>query len=439
MRKYLAIDIGASNGRHISGRVENGRIILEEIYRFPNGMTEREGSLCWDMDALFNHVKTGISKCGNPVSVGIDTWGVDFILIDSRGAALGPAVAYRDKRTAGMDAEVEKIIPLPEHYERTGTQKQPFNTIYQLMALKLNSPELLGQADCMLLIPDYLHYRLTGEKRAEYSVASTTGLLNAVSGDWDWDIIGRLGLARGIFPPVAHGALTSHDTAGAFLSIPAQDENAAFISSGTWSLLGIMTSAPILTERARQAGFTNEGGYGGQPRFLKTIMGMWMIQSVRKELEGNPPYEELADMASRSDYAGLVDVKDSVFYAPESMSAAITQKCAEAGYPPPKTAGDILKCCYCSLANEYAKGIRELEALTGRVFTSINIVGGGSRNDFLNRLTARVTGKTVYAGPSEGTALGNIISQMLLNGELPDIRTAHEVIRSSFDIKEIKP
>jgi rhamnulokinase len=443
MGYYLAIDIGASGGRHILGRLENGKLVLEEIYRFRNVMAERDGSLCWDAEALFAELQTGIRLCEGmgkpPVSVGVDTWGVDFVLLDPSGKAAGPAVAYRDGRTEGMDAEVEKRVPYAEHYARTGTRKEPFNTVYQLMSLKLNSPELLERADCMLLMPDYMHYRLTGEKRAEATVASTTGLLGAQTRDWDWEIIDRLGFPRRIFPPVAQGAVPSHDTASAFLSVPAGDENAVYISSGTWSLLGVMTGSPVVTGAAREAGFTNEGGYGGRNRLLKTIMGMWMIRSVRNELPDKPSYDELVRLARESGYGGVVAVNDPAFYAPESMSCAVRQKCVEAGYPPPGTPGDTLRCVCVSLAREYARGIRELETLTGEKYTSVNIIGGGSRNGLINQLTANASGLPVYAGPAEGTALGNILSQMLQSGELPDMQTARGIVRNSFEIKEFLP
>ena len=436
--KYMAIDIGASSGRNIIGTLDNGRISLEEVHRFPNGAAERGGTLCWDVEGLLAEVKTGLEKCGCR-GAGIDTWGVDFVLLDKDGGILGDTVAYRDSRTNGMDAEVERLVPYEEHYTITGIQKQLFNTVYQLMALKINDPALLEHADCMLLMPDYLHYRLYGEKRSEYTIASTTGLVSAETRDWAWPIIDRLGFPRRIFQPIAHGLTPSHDTASAFLAVPAKDKHSVYISSGTWSLLGVLSDTTILTEEARKAGFTNEGGYGGTFRFLKNIMGLWMIQSVQSELPDNPSYAILEQQARESVYDGLVDVNSSVFFAPESMSRAVTQKCIEAGQAPPDNTGDILRCIYRSLAREYAGSIRELETLTGRRYTSINIIGGGSQDSFLNELTAKTSGLPVYAGPVEGTALGNIVSQMLRSGELPDIQTAHKIIRNSFDIKEYLP
>ena len=439
MRRYLAIDIGASSGRHILGSLRDGAIVLEEIHRFDNGMTERGGAQCWDIGALVAEVKAGLAKCAAPESFGVDTWGVDFVLLDADGQLLGDAVAYRDSRTGGMDAEVEKIVPLSEHYARTGIQKQIYNTVYQLTALKRKNPALLEQAARLLLMPDYLHYRLSGEKRTEYTHASTTGLVSAITRDWDWELIERLGFPRRLFLPVTHGLTPSHDTAGAFLAVPAKDENAVCISSGTWSLLGILSDAPILTEAAREAGFTNEGGYGGKYRFIKNIMGLWMVRSVRDELPDKPSYAVLERQARQSGYNGLVSVNDAAFFAPESMSRAVAQKCAEAGYPPPGGTGDVLRCVYRSLAREYADSVRELETLAGKRYTSISIIGGGSKDSFLNELTAKASGLPVYAGPTEGTAIGNIVSQMLRSGELPDIQTAREVIRNSFAVREFPP
>jgi rhamnulokinase len=436
MRHYLAIDIGASSGRHLWGCLEEGRLILEETHRFPNGMSERNGSLCWDTDAIVSDVTAGIRKSKRCDSIGIDTWAVDFALLDADGNLLGDTVAYRDSRTDGMDAEVERLIPFEEHYARTGIQKQPFNTVYQLMALKRTSPGLLEAADSMLLIPDYIHYRLNREKRSEYTNASTTGLLNAGTRDWDWEMIDRLGFPRRIFQPVGYDLTPSHDTAAAFLMA---DSDSVLISSGTWSLLGIAGDRPILTETARKAGFTNEGGFGGKIRFLKNIMGLWMIQSIQKELPGSLSFTEMRDMARMSGYDGLVDVNDAAFFAPDSMMNAVIQKCTEAGYARPNGAGDLLRCVYLSLAREYARSVRELERITGRTYRSIRIIGGGSKNDFLNELTAQATGLPVYAGPAEGTAIGNIVSQMIKSGELPNLGAAHEAIRAGFPPAEFLP
>ena len=463
MRYYLAIDIGASSGRHILGHMENGKILLEEIHRFPNGMINKGSELCWDINALFSEIMTGMKKCTAlkkiPVSVGVETWGVDFILLDKAGNVLGNTVAYRDGRTDGMDMEVYKHVPENELYARTGIQKQSFNTIFQLMALKTKSPRLLEQADSLLLVPDYLHGLLCGVRKTEYTNATTTGLVNATGKDWDGDIISRCGYPRGIFQEIVPagtvlGTLTeavikevgfdcyvvlppTHDTASAFLAVPAMSNASVYISSGTWSLMGVERSEPITTAASRIANFTNEGGYEYRFRYLKNIMGLWMIQSVRRELGGSLSFPEIAEMAKASDYQGVIDVDANRFLAPASMMDAVKEACREKGQPPPESGGDILNCIYRSLALSYARTIKELEELTGKRYTSINIIGGGSQDGYLNELTARACSLPVYTGPVEGTALGNIVSQMIKAGDLSGVEAARDGIRNSFEIKEV--
>ena len=470
MRYSLAIDIGASSGRHILGGLEDGKLRLWEVHRFPNGMTERHGRLCWDVDALFAEVILGLQKCAAlgkiPQSVGIDTWGVDFVLLDAEGNRLDDAVAYRDSRTDGMDMETHRRVSEVELYARTGIQKQKFNTLYQLMALKAQTPSLLERAEGLLMIPDYLHYRLCGARKTEYTNATTTGLCGAASRDWDGEAIGRLGFPRKLFqeiaPPgtVLGGFIQSvrqsvgfdcavvlpptHDTASAFLSVPSQAGPsqagpAVTISSGTWSLLGALTDVPVLTEAARNAGFTNEGGTGGQYRFLKNIMGLWMVQSIRSELLGKPSFDALEQAARSSAYHGQVNVNDAAFFAPESMTQTVIEKCREAGFPAPNSTGDILRCVYRSLAAEYARSVKELEGLTGRRYTRVSIVGGGCQDRCLNELTAQACGLPVFSGPVEGTAVGNLVCQMIRSGQLPDEEAARAVIRNSFEITEVQP
>lgn len=465
MRTYLAIDIGASSGRHVLGTLQDGRILLEEIHRFSNGTVVKDGVLCWDLDALFIEIITGMKKCAAlgkiPVSVGIDTWGVDFVLLDKDNKLLGDTVAYRDSRTDGMDAEVFQCVPEEELYTRTGIAKQSFNTIYQLMAVKNKTPALLESADSLLLIPEYLHYLLCGIKKTEYTIATTTGLVNAAAKTWDDEIISRCGFPRKIFgdlipPGTVLGWLTeqvrnevgfncsvvlppAHDTASAFLAVPAKDDTSVYISSGTWSLLGVERPEPITTESSRKAGFTNEGGYCYRFRYLKNIMGLWMIQSIRRELGESIGFPELAGMAKASDYQGLVDVNSKRFFAPESMINAVREECRGNGQPVPQHTGDILKCVYQSLARSYAQTVNELELLTGTRYTSINIVGGGCQDGYLNELTAEACCLPVYAGPVEGTALGNIVSQMINCGELRCVSDARKTISRSFDIRDAKP
>lgn len=478
-RYYLAIDIGASSGRHILGRVENGRILLEEVYRFDNKQVSRGGHDCWDMDNLWQGILGGLKACKAlgkiPITMGIDTWAVDFALLDAEDNPVGDVVAYRDGRTEGMDAKVSEVISPEALYAKTGIQKQLFNTIYQLVALKQEHPDELERAQSLLMIPDYFHFLLTGVKKQEYTNASSTNLLNAAEKTWDRDLIDALGLPQRLFgelslPGTVVGHFTpeiqaevgfdctvvlpaTHDTGSAFLAVPAQDDQAAYLSSGTWSLLGVENEEPITTEASRRANFTNEGGAWYRFRYLKNIMGLWMIQSIRRELNGVAyvagreskyadgrkwGFPDLIAAAERAqDFPSVVDVDDASFLAPESMIDAVKAFCEKTGQPVPATVGEIMQTVYRSLTRRYAEAIAELQALTGKTYTSINVVGGGCQDMYLNRMTARTTGLPVYAGPVEGTAIGNLIVQMISAGEFRDLQEARASIRTSFDIKEV--
>ena len=469
MNYHLAVDIGASSGRHILGHVEEGRIVLEEIYRFENRLHPRGGRLCWDLEALFGEVAAGLAACKAagkiPATMGIDTWAVDFVLLDKSGRVLGDTVAYRDGRTAGMDRRVEEKVSPEELYARTGIQKQIFNTIYQLMAVREQEPELLEQADRFLMVPEYLNYRLTGRMENEYTNATSTGLVNAREKTWDRELLHRLGYPEHLFgtlrmPGLKLGGLlpeireksgfdctvllpATHDTGSAFLAVPAKEEGGLFLSSGTWSLLGVENPDPITSEESRKLNFTNEGGYRYRYRYLKNIMGLWMIQSVRRELSGTGEKVSFAELeaAAReaSGFPSRVDVNDGCFLAPESMTDAVKAFCARTGQRVPETVGELMACIYRSLAQSYAETVRELGALTGRRYTALNIVGGGSKDGYLNELTAQAVGLPVYAGPAEGTALGNLMVQMIETGELPDLEAARKAERRSFTIQEYKP
>jgi len=481
MEYYLAIDIGASSGRHILGSVQNGRLVLEEVYRFDNGQVRKNGHDCWDMDKLWSGILEGLKACKAlgkiPRTVGIDTWAVDFVLLDKDDKLTGDAVAYRDGRTEGMDKVLEAGISPEKLYGRTGIQKQLFNTVYQLLALKQEYPEQLEAAESLLMIPDYFNFLLTGIKRQEYTNATSTNLVNAHEKTWDLEIISHLGLPTKIFgelsmPGTVVGDFSreiqeyagfnatvilpaTHDTGSAFLAVPAKDENAVFLSSGTWSLLGVENEAPITSEASRLQNFTNEGGAWYRFRYLKNIMGLWMIQSIRRELNGVSYVEgkerreagerqwsftDLIKAAeSAQDFNSIVDVDDPSFLAPESMTQAVRDFCAVTGQAVPETVGEIMQCVYISLSRRYAEAIEGLQKLTGKSYTSINIVGGGCQDMYLNRLTAKATGLPVYAGPVEGTAIGNLIVQMMRGGVFADLQTARNAVRESFDIKEILP
>lgn len=461
MKKYyLAVDIGASSGRHMLGWLENGRLYTEEIHRFPNGMTRKNGRLCWNLDALFEEIKMGLSKCGKagkiPSYMGIDTWGVDFVLLDESGAVLGDTVGYRDSRTDGMDRIVESAVLPEELYRRTGIQKQPFNSVYQLMAIKKENPEYLEKAADFLLVPDYLNYLLTGKKVSEYTNATTTNLVNARSRDWDWELIRKLGYPERIFreiqkPGMILGNLKdevkneiefdlqvvlpgTHDTASAVLAVPG-DGNSVYLSSGTWSLMGVERLSPDCSEESRAANYTNEGGYQYRYRYLKNIMGLWMLQSVRKEWNGKYSFEELAQLAEKNrGFPSRVEVNDRSFLSPNSMIRAVQEYCAASGQRVPGTVGEVAAVIYRSLAESYRQTVEELERLTGRKYREIHIVGGGCRDGYLNRLTAETTGRAVFAGPVEATAIGNLAAQMLGTGEAASPAEIKEIIGHSFDI-----
>lgn len=486
MTYHLAIDIGASSGRHILGTVENGQMHLEEIYRFDNVQMRKNGHDCWNLPQLWQHILAGLRACKEagkiPATLGIDTWAVDFVLLDGDGNLLGDAVAYRDKRTEGVRDKLEPVLPFSRHYARTGIQYQPFNTAYQLAALKEEAPGQLARAAHFVMIPEYFNYLLTGQIANEYTNATSTALVNAVSKTWDDTLISTLGLPRGIFgalhmPGERVGGFTgevraavgfdchvllpaTHDTGSAFLAVPARDENAVYISSGTWSLLGVENTQPITSESSMLANFTNEGGYAYRYRYLKNIMGLWMIQSIRRELNNTayvententaapdnavPPdkqwsYAELEEQArASSGFASRVDVNDARFLSPQSMRQAVREFCGETGQRVPQTIGELMQCVYTSLAAGYANAVRELETLTGKRYTAVNIVGGGSKDGYLNALTARATGLPVYAGPTEGTALGNLMVQFISAGAYPDLQAARAAIHNSFQIKEVQ-
>jgi rhamnulokinase len=439
MSYYLAIDIGASGGRHILGHSENGHIALEEVHRFSNIQVRRGLSLLWDTERLFDQIIIGMKKCAAlgkiPSSIGIDTWGVDYVLFDEQGAEITPAYAYRDRRTLPF---VDTPIPFDELYAITGIARESFNTIYQLRADK--AAGRLKNAASMLMLPEYFSQRLTGCMTItahEYTQASTTGLLDAKKRDWAWDVIERLGFPTHLFqpirtPPYTIGELSaaiqaevgfnarvvmvaSHDTASAVSVAP---EDALYISSGTWSLLGIQ-GEPILTPAARQAGYTNEGAANGKIRFLKNIMGLWMIQCVCHELYDRYSFAELEAMAKqvseilpRRKKQYLINVNNDFFLSPTSMISAIQSECLRTKIKKPETPGELAYCVYLSLAHSYKYAIADLEQITGKTYSAISVIGGGSKDHYLNALTQKYTGKTVRAGPAEATALGNLMAQM---------------------------
>ena len=427
---YLAVDIGASSGRHIAGFEEKGELKTEEIYRFPNGVTEDDGHLTWDIAALLEHVKRGIAiakeKYGKIESLSVDTWGVDYVLLKGDEEVL-PAYAYRDARTESVIPQVHERIPFEELYHRTGIQFQPFNTIYQLYADKL-ACRLEGVTD-FLMIPEYLTYKLCGVKAHEYTNATTGGMVSAETGEFDPEIIRALDLPEQLFkayalpdgtrrqlaqPGTAIGEYegikvvlcATHDTGSAVEGIP-MEGNHPYISSGTWSLLGIKTGKPLTDEASRQANWSNEGGVG-YTRYQKNIMGMWLVNRLKDELCPEKPWSEIVAEAQEKHFDHLVDANDERFLAPVSMKEAFDLALPH----PPKCTAGYFRCAYRSLAASYGEALRELEHSTGKEYECLYIVGGGAKNDYLNRLTEEATGKKVIALPVEATALGNLKIQM---------------------------
>lgn len=462
---YLGIDIGASSGRHILAHMEQGKMVLEEIHRFANGMSKKDDALCWDTQMLFEEILVGMQKCAElgkiPVSVGIDTWAVDFVLLDEQNQVIGNTVGYRDSRTQGMDEKVYEKISLQELYHKTGIQKQMFNTIYQLMALKEKKSEELKMAKTLLMIPDYFHFLLCGEKCVEYTNATTTQLVSPETKDWDMELIEKLGYPKTIFPKIRMagevlGELTdviadrvgyrckvvlpaTHDTGSAVLAVPSNAEETMYISSGTWSLMGVERMQADCSDESMACNFTNEGGYQYRFRYLKNIMGLWMIQSLKKEVNDAYSFAELCDMASKETISSIVDCNDDMFLAPESMQEAVKNFCKNSGQQIPQTTGEMAAVIYNSLAKCYKATVQEIEKMTGVSYGCIHVVGGGANAQYLNELTARETGKTVYAGPTEATAIGNLAVQMLATGELENLIHARKTIFDSFDIKTYQP
>ena len=458
---YLAIDIGASSGRHILGWMDNGKLVLEEIHRFKNGAEHKGDKLVWNDKSLFNSIVEGIKKCKEigkiPVSIGIDTWGVDYALLDENDQLIDEVYSYRDDRTLAVIDEVHAIVSEQETYKRTGIQKQVFNTIYQLYCDKKSGK--LAKAKSFLMMPDYLHFLLTGVKKNEYTNASTTGLLNAKTREWDYELIDKLGLNKDLFselslPGSVVGNLkdeiakevgfnsvvclpATHDTASAVMAVP-QSGFPLYISSGTWSLMGVETPDENTTDIANASGFTNEGGYNKSVRFLKNIMGLWMIQCIKKEYNDKYSFTDFVDEARKvKDFNSIVDVNDLSFFAPTSMIDAVKDYCKKTGQKVPETVGEIVLCVYTSLAVCYKKAVEQIEEITGVKFNAINIVGGGCQNVLLNELTAKHTGRTVVAGPVEATATGNLLAQMLASKEIDSLDAGKKIVKESFEIKEV--
>jgi len=468
-RKMLAIDLGASSGRGIIGAYDGKKITLDEIHRFPNDPVHAAGGFWWDTLRLLHEIKTAILNCshaGGIETIGIDTWGVDYGYLDKTGALLSNPYHYRDARTDNIPGEVFKTVPWEELYGVTGIQSLNFNTVYQLAADLRDRPWVVENADKLLFMPDLLGYFLTGEKRSEYTVASTGAVLDAKSRDFAYPLLEKLGIRRDLFCPITEpgaelgillpsvntetghtGAkvinIASHDTASAVLSVPAEGEDFLYISSGTWSLMGTESKVPALTDLSRKYSFTNEGGAFGTYRILKNIMGLWLEQESRRQWkrEGiQVSFDELSAMARASKpLQSIINPDDDMFSPAGDMPGRIREYCRMTGQHVPENMGEIVRCIFESLALRYRWTAEKLEEITGRKYPVINIVGGGTKEEMLSQFAADASGRTVCAGPVEATAIGNVVMQLIAAGELSDIREARRVIRDSFEIKTYTP
>ncbi len=462
MKHLIAIDLGASSGRVILGRFDQGKLTLTEYHRFSNGVfNDEDNQLCWDLDALVAEIKTGIAKVqSDGIAVdcmGIDTWGVDFALLDKHGNTLGKTVSYRDSRTNATFDEVVNQIGKDVIYQTTGIQFLPFNTLYQLAALVKSQPEWLDNVSRLLLIPDYLGFKLTGIQHCEYTNASTTQLLNCKTDDWDKKLLDSIGVPAnwllkpslpnqriGCYSPddqqsIPLASIASHDTASAILALPQGGEKCAYISSGTWSLMGIESDEAMTHEVAQRFNMTNEGGAEHQFRVLKNIMGLWLIQNVQKEL-GDYNFPQLVELAQASEpFRSLINPDELCFLSPDSMIEAIQAYCAKSAQPVPTTPGELARCVFESLAFQYKKVWIELNELRQGRLQKIQIIGGGSQNEFLNQLCADACECEVSAGPVEASALGNLCGQLIAINEINNVKQARQIVRDSFLMKTYNP
>jgi len=469
MKKVLSFDFGASSGRAMLATLENGKIEMQEIHRFSNDPVIVNGTMYWDVLRLFFEIKAGITKAlseGGFDAIGIDTWGVDFGLLDKKGNLLANPVHYRDTRTEGIAEEVYKIIPKDELYALCGTQYMRFNTIYQLMYLKLNEPELLERTEKILLMPDLFAYMLTGEMKDEASIVSTTNMFDPYKRDWNFDIVKKLGLPEKIFAPVIEPgtefgklsdeiceelgcekvpviAVATHDTASAVAATPSLSDDFVYISCGTWSLFGIENETPILTNEAAAANFTNEGGFEKTTRFLKNIMGLWLIQESRRQWrrEGTEVgFDTLEKEALASEpFKCFVDVDDPSFETAGNLPKRVQKFCERTGQYVPQNRGEIMRCIYQSLAMKYKYTFENLHELTGKEYCRINILGGGIKDKLLCQMTADACGCEVLAGPTEATVMGNIAVVYNALGEIKDFKEIRQVVSNSTDLKQYLP
>ncbi len=474
MQVYLAIDLGAESGRVIAGLWNGKTLQLEEVHRFPNGPVHIADSLRWDVLRLWGEVQNGLTLAGRKfgrsiASVGADTWGVDFVLVTRQGELLGHPFHYRDARTNGIMERAFKKVPRTEIFAQTGLQFMQFNTLFQLLAVKQHMPGLFDQTDSLLFMPDYIHWALCGSRVAEFTIGSTSQCMNPVSRNWAAGLLKKFDLPIRIFPKIVPpgtslGALRasvaervglpgakvvvppSHDTASAVAGVPTANTgkpNWAYISSGTWSLMGVEINKASLSPRTQELNLTNEGGLDGTYRLLKNIMGLWLVQQCNRAFAARGKkynYAELAQLASRAPaLRSLVNPDDARFLNPPDMPKAIQEFCRETSQTVPRSEGELVRCAYESLALKYRQVLGWLEELTGNTIEVLHIVGGGSRNNILNQFTADACQRPVIAGPVEATAMGNLLVQARASGEISSLAEMRQVVRKSSEIITCHP
>ena len=478
---YLAFDLGAESGRAVLGTLGDGRLSLEERHRFPNPVGRMNGHLYWNLLAQWEELKTGLRKAaeghggsvgGGRVSlsgIGVDTWGVDFGLVGADGDVIGNPFHYRDPRTDGVMERAFAAVSREEIFEYTGVQFMQLNSLYQLIALRDSKPRTLEAAESLLFIPDLFNYLFTGERRAEFSIATTSQMYDPRKGAWAVEMLRRLDLPTRILPPVIpSGTVVAplrrdvaeecnvgrvpviapgcHDTASAVAAVPSEDTDGGdwcYISSGTWSLIGVELKSPVINEKSLRYNYTNEGGVGGTIRFLKNIMGLWLVQECRRQWvkEGHDhSYAELKEMAGRAKpFGGVIDPDHKPFLSPGDMPGKIERFCRDTKQRVPTTRGDFVRLCLEGLALTYRKTLEGLEDVLGRRINRIHIVGGGSQNELLNQMTADACGREVVAGPVEATAIGNILVQAMATGDVKSLAEARKIVCASFDVKTYHP
>ncbi|MDH7568459.1 MAG: rhamnulokinase family protein [Armatimonadota bacterium] len=469
--KFLAIDLGAESGRGVLGILVEDRLTLEEVHRFPNGPVRVLDSLHWDVLRLFAEIKNALRRCvqthGTQIQgIGVDTWGVDFGLLGRGDVLLGNPYHYRDRRTDGMLEEAFRRVPREEIFQRTGIQFMKLNTLYQLLAMRVQNSPLLEVAETLLMMPDLMNFFLTGSKVTEFSIATTTQFYDPRKRGWANQLLEQMDLPTHLLteivpPGSAVGMLlrsvaeetgvrrlpvvapAAHDTGSAVAAVPARGDDWCYISSGTWSLMGIESPEPLIDERSLRYNFTNEGGVGRTFRFLKNIMGLWLVQECRRAWERQGErysYDELTEAAAAAPpFVSMVEPDDESFLAPSDMPAAIRAFCGRTGQPQPEGVGPMVRCALESLALKYRWVMEKLEEIRGRRLETIHIVGGGSQNRLLNQFTADATGRPVLAGPVEATAIGNVLMQAIARGRLGSLEEAREVVRRSFEVQTFVP